>query len=640
MKKDNIRYLINVLAQSSDWISAQQIAVQMNVTTRSVRNYIKEINELYDQNPIISSPQGYKWNVNDSFKTTNNSNSTIQIAQTPEERWWFIIRKIVFLNTTSPTKQISIYDICNTLVISEAVFFRDVDEIRKQLSSYNISLHIKNDHLFISGAELDIRHLFYDTLLYYSPNDILYRSYIQSSFPQYKIDDLYHVLNKTLDQYDLKCDGFHLNHFMLYIVVQIIRISNNHYINASEINIPNLEKTPEYLGAKNLADEISSLNKFNYNWWEIDYLAMLFLGLCQNHGQLPIEYESTKLEVSQCLMHLCKRENISPFDDELVKRITDYFEKVKIRTNFHVTVKNPLRSSIRAASAVTHDEASWIVSYFRKKWDIKPNSDEISYLTMLLNSYLREKRSHSTIINTTLICPDYYEVADFIKQHLEIHFGGQIRITKTIRSFDLDEIEPNDMYISVVTLNDCPNYVHISPILTSKDYAMVRHEINRIERSLQYKKFSMFLQSYSNNSLFEINHHFTSSNDAIEYICQKLEEKEIVDSTFVDIVKEREDTESTSYFNFIAVPHATVSSVKRNAIYVILNQKPCNWGNRKVKLIVLFAMTHESVIDYQHFYRTIIQLFEDKNNMSAVMEAYNYDQFVSIINKLYRSLTK
>ena len=640
MKKENLRYLIHALIQSSDWLTAQEIAVQMHITTRSVRNYISEINAKYNCHPIIASPLGYKWNLDSNQSAMLLDNQPTQIVDTPEQRYWFIIKKVIFLNTINSHNQISVNDICDELIISESAFLKDIDFIRKSLKNYCISLHIKNDNLSISGEEVNLRHLQYDVILHFSNEPILYRSYLINSFPQFKIDTIYKYLVSSLTKHDLSCDSFHINHLVLYILIQIIRIKNNKNLNASAINIPNLQKLPEYQASLDFSKQLSDLNEIQYSWWELEYLSMLLLGFSHNIGNLPSEYNKTKQEVNDCLQHLSKNEGFITIDENLINQITDFFEKIKIRSDYFLSVINPMRTTVRSSFPIAHDEIAWIATYFRKKWQIQTNSNEISYLTMILSTYLRQHKKSQYCISTTLVCPDFYDISNLLKDHLEDHFKSQISINEIFNTLDIDQLKPNDLLISIIPLESKANYVHISPDLTSNDYAAIQRKINQIKKAKRFKDFSMFLQCYSSADQFELNHYFYSRDEAIEYICNKLQKNGVIDHNFKEIVLDREETESTSYYNFIAVPHAAVSSVKKNSIYIILNKKSSSWGNRQVNLILFFAMSHGSMLDYRHFYQTIIQLFEEKSNMVALLQANNYSEFIDILYSLYKTTNK
>ncbi len=58
-----IDFLLN---QNREYVSASALAEIFNVTDRTIRNYIRDINESFSGIVIISSPQGYKLLKNDS----------------------------------------------------------------------------------------------------------------------------------------------------------------------------------------------------------------------------------------------------------------------------------------------------------------------------------------------------------------------------------------------------------------------------------------------------------------------------------------------------------------------------------------------------------------------------------------------
>ena len=61
---DKSQQLIDVLRESNDWTSAQLLAERLNVTSRSIRNYISTAKAMAEPFDIIeASPRGYKLNV-------------------------------------------------------------------------------------------------------------------------------------------------------------------------------------------------------------------------------------------------------------------------------------------------------------------------------------------------------------------------------------------------------------------------------------------------------------------------------------------------------------------------------------------------------------------------------------------------
>ena len=63
MKKQH-NELIKILAEDKEWQTAKTLAMKLNVSERSVKNYIAEINQLL-HDPIESSKRGYRMQMED-----------------------------------------------------------------------------------------------------------------------------------------------------------------------------------------------------------------------------------------------------------------------------------------------------------------------------------------------------------------------------------------------------------------------------------------------------------------------------------------------------------------------------------------------------------------------------------------------
>ena len=56
--------LIQLIIEQNKPVTGSEIAAVLDISPRTVKNYIKEINDTYDKNIIISSRNGYEINPN------------------------------------------------------------------------------------------------------------------------------------------------------------------------------------------------------------------------------------------------------------------------------------------------------------------------------------------------------------------------------------------------------------------------------------------------------------------------------------------------------------------------------------------------------------------------------------------------
>ena len=64
MKQENLLQLSAYLADVGDYVSGEELAARFHMTTRTIRNYVAEINASAENMPfILTSRRGYRWNI-------------------------------------------------------------------------------------------------------------------------------------------------------------------------------------------------------------------------------------------------------------------------------------------------------------------------------------------------------------------------------------------------------------------------------------------------------------------------------------------------------------------------------------------------------------------------------------------------
>lgn len=124
---------------------------------------------------------------------------------------------------------------------------------------------------------------------------------------------------------------------------------------------------------------------------------------------------------------------------------------------------------------------------------------------------------------------------------------------------------------------------------------------------------------------------FSDQKAVISYISDVLKSKGYVDEDFKKTLLEREATDNTCFHNLVAIPHATLASVKKNVIYILLNDRPIRWGNREANLVILVAMEHDLIPDFRLFYKTLVKIMACSDNMDSLLKTYTYGEFLNAI---------
>lgn len=149
MKKKE-QELLNYLSEFSKPIRGAEIANALDISVRSVKNYVHNINSLYGKNIILSSRNGYELNLQNNYSLVL-TNSSQQIPQTLEERSFFIIKQLV-LNHSA---HIEIFDLCDSLCVSYSTVKSIISKMNKTYSSYDLEFYCEHDRVRIKGDEIN-----------------------------------------------------------------------------------------------------------------------------------------------------------------------------------------------------------------------------------------------------------------------------------------------------------------------------------------------------------------------------------------------------------------------------------------------------------------------------------------------------
>ena len=149
--KINISQIIETINNANTWIDANELGALFNVSTRTIRNYIKRINETHSD-LILGSNKGYK--INKSKYSEYN-----RFSQTPEdninqERIQYVINQLLVAKDS-----VDIYELADELAISDAHFERLITRIKEYLSPFHVSIERKRNKIRLAGSELNKRKI-------------------------------------------------------------------------------------------------------------------------------------------------------------------------------------------------------------------------------------------------------------------------------------------------------------------------------------------------------------------------------------------------------------------------------------------------------------------------------------------------
>ena len=143
--KPKLIKLIRILSDYTDFVTAASLAGAMDVSTRSIKSYIQEINSSYPE-AIESSREGYRIRRNIAQKILKESGT--HIPQSSQERIVYIINSLIKNDAA-----VNAYDLCDEMFISYSTIKNELKSVKRKLAKFDLQLYNNNDNWSVSGLE-------------------------------------------------------------------------------------------------------------------------------------------------------------------------------------------------------------------------------------------------------------------------------------------------------------------------------------------------------------------------------------------------------------------------------------------------------------------------------------------------------
>lgn len=120
---DKKKKLLALLSSANHPVTGKELSSRLNVSDRTIRNYIREINE--EKLIIQSSSNGYRLSTLDSTCNQKPDNSFVYDFSSQNERLLYISERII-----TSSQDADLYDIADEIYISYSTMEKDLIQIR------------------------------------------------------------------------------------------------------------------------------------------------------------------------------------------------------------------------------------------------------------------------------------------------------------------------------------------------------------------------------------------------------------------------------------------------------------------------------------------------------------------------------
>ncbi|MEL7654910.1 MAG: BglG family transcription antiterminator [Bacillota bacterium] len=635
--KGNLISLIRIMLDSDEWVTASFLGGKLNVSERSIKTYIAEINSS-NNGLITSSRKGYQ--INKERAKALLKNFSAKLPQTSRERANYIITKLL-TDEAAGDKKTDLYEIGNEIFVSYETIKKDMTRVRKKLLEFDLYLSTANSYVSVEGKELDKRKLLSNILNEEFKNNVMSLEVIEKAFPGYDLKLLQSIIQEQCKNYHYYINEYALLHLVLDIVIGIYRIKKQRTFGKPREEAKQFGIREQEL-SRNIASEIEQHFNISYSSTELEDMTIILLSHLMKMDFASINSDNIESVVGKKCMEIVGEiryllENtyfIDTNDQDFIIKFTLHIKNLITRLENGYAIKNPLLEHIKNTCPLIFECAVGVADILRDIAGYELKEDEIAYIALHIGGNLENQKSKRKILNCMVLFPQYYDFSNKMIEELKRRYGDRMEINSVITSIDqIKGAGDADLLISTIpVLEDISmEWVIITPFLSEKDFDAIDEKIQKINLRKTKARLRKHLLQVSNPKFYSKNPHFQSKEEAIRFMTDMMEKEGYVDGSYYNEIFARENQSSTA-FEFIAVPHSMKMNAHKTGMFVLINEKkPLEWGEHTVSIVLLFAVNKDERAVFHDVFDNLIVLLLEKPNAAKVIGCNSYTEFIDTV---------
>lgn len=489
--------IIQHLLNKKSTVKAQKLAELLGVSNRSIKTYVKQINDLYDE-LILSNRDGYLINAKKTRSILENEliNESL-IPQNYEERTHYIIKELI------DEKSIDLNDLSEDIFVSTQTLINDISKMNKEFEKYHVKFKVNKMILSIDGAERSKRRLIARVIKDEAFSSTFDIAFIKKQFYEYDVDGISDGIRDIFNE-----NGFYLNDFNysnLILHVLIILSRNEFYDDKLSIDV---DKNIVMLTDKIILF-LQGAVKMQISQNSRTQLEVLFACHSINPEKMMNSNnikESNNISnlVNKIIEHIELTYGVYLSNDLFVFPFKLHIANLYCRIKNDIHIENPLGDGIRRNCPIIYEIAIECAFELSKEWGFSLNEDEVTYIALHIGGEIQRQQDEKDKQPVAIISKDYHGLREWAYNELLSNFGTRVKFCGFYNNVE----EVKNEKVLCLSLNDdynsrFENVICINAFGTLPNLEIV-YKLDEMDRMKKIKVLKDSFNALFNEKLFMI----------------------------------------------------------------------------------------------------------------------------------------
>ena len=486
MVKKRYFEIINLVLNSNDEITIKDISNLYNITERSIRYDIDELNVFFQEK---NNKDIIEIN-NNRLKILYSENEIEDIVENIKEKEYFLSENervnILSYEIFLSKNEFILQYFTEKYNLSKTTVRYSLKELNKIISEYGLVIDMNNNRGYkIIGSEINIRKYIINILREYIKNTkekkIEYdplKKIIQKFYKKSRIEESKNTINKILDYTGKTISDEAFETLQLFLFISVIRNKNGHEIEEDVENEIFLSKTMEFSKIREILEKVENIKEK-----DIHYFVDFFLGSYSYNLEYSYFLNWILIEslIDQFIKLLSDKLKVNLTEDkilrkELLNHIKPAIYRMKNKFKLTESILSEVKKQYMELFIKTKSSLKIISDFI----DLSFDEDEAAFITVMIQRAIM-RNNPSTLLkkdpNILIVCGLGYSSSRFLYENINNRF--QVNIIDIIPFNQLENynyLKKADIIISTLDFElDGMDVITVNPVMSEKDILKLKN---------------------------------------------------------------------------------------------------------------------------------------------------------------------
>lgn len=639
MVKKRYFEIINLVLNSNDEITIKDISNLYNITERSIRYDIDELNVFFQEK---NNKDIIEIN-NNRLKILYSENEIEDIVENIKEKEYFLSENervnILSYEIFLSKNEFILQYFTEKYNLSKTTVRYSLKELNKIISEYGLVIDMNNNRGYkIIGSEINIRKYIINILREYIKNTkekkIEYnplKKIIQKFYKKSRIEESKNTINKILDYTRKTISDEAFETLQIFLFISVIRNKNGHEIEEDVENEIFLSKTMEFSKIREILEKVENIKEK-----DIHYFVDFFLGSYSYNLEYSYFLNWILIEslIDQFIKLLSDKLKVNLTEDKILrKELLNHIKPAIYRMKNKFKLTESILSEVKKQYMELFIKTKLSLKIISDFIDLSFDEDEAAFITVMIQRAIM-RNNPSTLLkkdpNILIVCGLGYSSSRFLYENINNRF--QVNIIDIIPFNQLENynyLKKADIIISTLDFKlDGMDVITVNAVMNEKDILKLKNYglpekkskiklsellsiIRKVSDETELKKQLMrkfgeniyddmgeksetgksFVELLSEKSI-KLNVEVNNLDEVIKFTGQTMIESGLVKEEYTDELK----NQIIQYGKYILISDKTIlphgqllKNVKKTGFSLITLKKGIDFFGSEIKIVICLA---------------------------------------------------